>query len=1026
MSRRISMLFVVMLLLTFMATACTKNAEQATGDDRPNMDDDSVPPMDDDDNGDDDSGDDDSGDDDSGDDDSGDDDTGGAPVEIVLPEDGSTIVGTQADVRVIFRNNPDTIKVLLDDTDVTDLLAYSGGEATGELTNLTIAIHVLKAQAWYGETEEGDQVQFTMVEGARIEMTLSADQVLVGDQVTASWVVYDDTGADVTAEAEVALSVDPNGGVTINGDQITFEAAGNFEVTAQTEWDAQILSDTDTVVVTEEATAASVEITCTPAEITAGGSSYCEPTIYDDDGNVISGAVTFTADPAEGVTIDGNELTMTRAGQVTVTGTVVGTDVAGTDQVTVNAGEPVNLELTLDPAEIEVEHSTTANAALVDEYGNPISNPQVTLEISPSQGMEINGMEITAHRAGFFVVTAYTTGHLLEDQAELTVTETSKPTIVITNPARGSFVTSPSISIVGTATDEYSDITRVEVNGAEANFDPYTGGFSLGLSLSPGLTIFIVNAWDSFDNMGTATVSVMYAPSYVLNGQPVNGAVGARINQTGLDSIEVIGEQLIEEYRDQIMGLIPNPLFYDSEELWGVQIYEVAAYCTAVNYNPVNLELTPINGGLHLYAGAANVSVLGYIDYSIFKNGAPAKDTLDFSVTASSLTLTGDLMISASGGALQVNLVNINVGLNDFTVSITNGGLLGDILNLVIDLLDSTIRDLLTTTIQEMIVDTVPPMIQELLDSLDLSFDYSLLWFDYHFAANFAEANFTPGGSELWLNTQMWYGDDPNMSAPGPNAINLPGSLRTNNPRPTLNQYVPGTGTPYGFAAILGDDMINNLLNVAHRSGLMSLDLDQETLQQLGIDFELTTTYLFLFMPGIVPAFGLDKPVIIKLRPLLPPVMILNPQKGLSTELQVGDFVLEWYCIPEEGGEEVLFAKVALALFAPVDISVTEQQTINIEFGDMEMYSDLFEEPVFEIGDAFFEELLPGLVQLLVPALLGGLLEEIPIPSFEGFTLNVLGFMPVGPANDWAGLFGDLIQVRLGELLGLPNYYYNF
>jgi len=966
--------------------------------------------------------DDDVSDDDDDDDDNDDDAAPDGRVTIVYPEEGEVILGYQVPVEIHFAADgdsflqPDTYMLTLDGVNVTDELAYSpaNGRAWADLQDVQEGGHELHFVADFSDGSSEDSVSFaTTLEGSpRIEMSLSGNLVPAGGQISAEVHVYDAFNNDVSNSVTVELEVFPTNGVTVQGMNITFNQTGDYTVTASTVYQQQELSDSDEVVVFDGSEISRVEIECSPGEIDAGGEVECEHTIYDEDNNVMQGTVYYTTDPEEGATINGGTLLLTLATSYTVTGTVAGTDVSDNAQVLVNAGPADDVSLTIDPDHIEVEETVTAEASVVDAYGNPVAG-DVELEANPPDGIVINGMQITANKARLlpYIIHAWALEHTVHDQHELHVTETSLPHVEITSPERGQFIQTASINLQGTATDEHSDIDRILVNGTEIYFNPDTGQFSQGVSLEPGLNNIIVEAFDVFENSDKANISAMYAGTILNNGDPAENAIAARINQSGLDKIETIAEELVEDYRSEIMGYIPDPLFHETVDLLIVEV-DATATVDSVDYDPVNIELISQNGGIRLEATATNLDIAGNlsVDLDWFDKGKEFID-LDFDVLADAVGLTGDVAVSVNtDGTLAVTLTNVDVIINGFFVDLESG-LLEDIVEWILEQFDDIVIDEVKSMLEDMIYDTIPPLLDELLNELDLSFDFEILDFTYGFTADFNETAFSSEGGELWLNTIAWYGDG-TWTQPGPNTPDLPGSIRTITLPPELGVYIPGTSTPYEFGAVISDDMLNQLLHAVHRSGLLSLNLDQETLEALGIDdFELNTTYLMLFMPGIVQAFGLNKTVELRLRPLLPPVFLMTASDSFNAEIQMGDFVLEWWC-EEEPDVWTLFAKVALALYVPTAVDVdSETQTITVDFGDIEMYADLYEEPVFDIGNAFFEDLLPGLVQLLVPALLEGLLEEIPIPSFEGFTLEVEAFQPIGAAGDWAGLFGNLIQV---------------
>jgi hypothetical protein len=183
--------------------------------------------------------------------------------------------------------------------------------------------------------------------------------------------------------------------------------------------------------------------------------------------------------------------------------------------------------------------------------------------------------------------------------------------------------------------------------------------------------------------------------------------------------------------------------------------------------------------------------------------------------------------------------------------------------------------------------------------------------------------------------------------------------------------------------------------------------------------FNLTTGAMGFFFPGLWGHYGMSAPVIIKLRPKLPPVFNVNPTKdGVDTEIQLGEFQLQMTTNDE------VWAQIALAIYLPTTISIdTDAQTIDLTFGEVEMYSDLFDTLTGISGNtALFETFLPDLVQALLPMLLNGVLDNFPIPSLEGFTLDVIGFTKTGPQNDWIGVFGDLVQGKADRDLLLAKY----
>jgi hypothetical protein len=89
---------------------------------------------------------------------------------------------------------------------------------------------------------------------------------------------------------------------------------------------------------------------------------------------------------------------------------------------------------------------------------------------------------------------------------EVTVLDTTPPTLTITSPADGTIVTTSSIIVTGTASDE-SGIANVTVNGILA---AGTTSWSANLTLTEGENMITVVATDTAGNIATQTVTVWY------------------------------------------------------------------------------------------------------------------------------------------------------------------------------------------------------------------------------------------------------------------------------------------------------------------------------------------------------------------------------------------------------------------------------------------------------------------------------------------------------------------------------------
>jgi len=1027
MQRRIALFCLSLAILMLILAGCSgggENAAQARGE---VDDDDFVNPGGDD-------------DDTTGDDDDlvDDDDTAGSEnILIHNPHEGELIRSRQVWVKVEFLGAPESQAISLDDVSIINDLVYFQGTFSGTINNVAEGEHKLKASANYNKNFEQSSVTFTTtLEGAEgwIILTLSHDYIQEGGSVSAEYSVFNGYGENVTEQVDVGLRTDPDQGVTIAGNTLTFSQAGYYEIIASALVDDKLIEASAPVVVGSVSDVNRVEIECSDSEVEAGSVVTCNGTVYDEDDNIISYPLIYSVNPAEAASsINANEITLILAGEATIIGTAVGTEIADTFAVTVTPGDPSDVALSVEPDELEVDETCVAAMSAVDEWGNVVNElPNATITTTPSAGVDIDGMNITPHIAVPIVVTGTVTvdGLPISRTAAINVTDPYPPIITINSPERGEFVTdSNNLTVSGTCIDEHGFIDSFTLNGQDVSLDNL-GRFSRNFSLVNGLNTMVFSAVDNSGNQSYGTSSVMFAPNYLPNSVGVAYAVAAHVTQAGFETVVDIALEYVQaEIDDMISGLFPYELFEPLEwQVLGITVFEAEGYADSLTLDPLTATITPQYGGLHLTAGTTNVTANGHISYDIFNekgervvtgkenpNGGKFGSTEEFTISTAWVQIDADLQITASGGELQVTLASVSTSWADFEISTINIPILGWIFDELLQLIvNEFVAGILQDMIEEAIMEMIPPYIEQFLEEIDLSFDFDFFGFNYRLSADFTEVEFTNQGGTIWLHAFVDYGDG--SWNPGPNAPDLPGSYESDNSEPSFGVYVPGTTTPYDIGAAIGDDILNQALHAVHRSGMLSLDLDEETMEELfGTSIELTTGELGLFFPGLWGEYGMGEEVIIRLRPMLPPVFNINPLKAaaekagsLDAEIQIGDFVLELSTNDEA------WAKVALAMYVPAEVSIADgtPQTISLDFGDIEMYSDLFYVMEGITGnDSLFETFLPQLVNIFLPLLLGSVLEEFPIPSIEGFTINVDAFQKIGPASDWMGLFGSLLQV---------------
>ena len=90
---------------------------------------------------------------------------------------------------------------------------------------------------------------FFFIEGgeAHIEMTLSDNDIDAGDTVHVDYIVWDPSGNDITALADVDMLIEPQEGLIVNGWDVTFYSAGIFQITLSTLYGGDTIEAVDWV-----------------------------------------------------------------------------------------------------------------------------------------------------------------------------------------------------------------------------------------------------------------------------------------------------------------------------------------------------------------------------------------------------------------------------------------------------------------------------------------------------------------------------------------------------------------------------------------------------------------------------------------------------------------------------------------------------------------------------------------------------------------------------------------------------------
>ncbi len=483
------------------------------------------------------------------------------------------------------------------------------------------------------------------------------------------------------------------------------------------------------------------------------------------------------------------------------------------------------------------------------------------------------------------------------------------------------------------------------------------------------------------------------AQEYWDRDEPVIDAGAVHLDDTGLDEVAVIMSSLITP--GYVFDLLDDEPIWEASGWWG----DAELWVTGLNFNyPVVIDLDSFVNSLKidLYIYNFYMQVDGYVSI--------LDVTADF--TANPVHLSGRLHVENVGGELVCSITNVVVDLQNFDWDIANWP---DWLEFLIEIFVGDIETEIENAIRTAVSEQIPPMLCDFLNELELEEQIPVFDDVITFYMKPDDTKMNIYGLSVWMKADC-YGE-PDPCVPG-----LPGSMKNLQPRPSYTNFIPNTEVPFQGAIILSDDMLNRVLFAAFDVGMLCFRIDDAMAEELGLPIDLNSGLLSLIVPRIAD-LAPESPMILNLRPLEPPVMEYNhwnDEYKISMDLHnmLADFYVEIW------GHWVRLFTMALNIDdVQLNLEITLNDKIHIAISeDFEFSSTIVYDPMLGLTqtekdalEGFIENLLPSLLPLFLESL-----EDFPIPSFEGYSLDVKEIMIHGNRG-YAGIFGDLIIETYNE-----------
>ena len=544
-------------------------------------------------------------------------------------------------------------------------------------------------------------------------------------------------------------------------------------------------------------------------------------------------------------------------------------------------------------------------------------------------------------------------------------TPVCKPDIVVTFPPRGAMIQGPpdSVTTTGSVTSLGGEITAFSINEEPVTVNP-DGSFSHAITPRVGTNIirYIANnkAGGTYKAVRAFQYSHKFYPADPSNPEAAQIPDGLQIylGKTLFDNNTPAPDDFASLILYAIGGLsleslIPSPLAQT-----GVLQCTAKIYAKNISYNGPELDLYPINGGMHVQVRLTNVYMKIEADLSGFLCPSASGD-----VTANAITVDADLLVSVpTPGNPVVTLANQQSNIQGLNIDLD--GVLGFFVNWLVNFFEGTIASELESTIAGQL-ESFAPQLANILASLAIEYPISLPPLigsgsnvDVMLKGDITKAEFDTFGGTIGLTTSVLTDKgiayDPLGSISRKKCL-IPGASDFN--------FVELNAIEIG----LSDDLMNQLLYALWYGGSLDFVLGENDLPQGSISSD----------------FGIEN-LVVDVSFMLPPVVTDCTPGGLF-KIQLGDVRIKAsLSLLGQPIEAVAYASAEGNMLVNVENTPTGPG-LSFGFGVMDVTEIEIETGAggVDVKYALLGIIESSLLPILFESLGSGSLATVPIPSFD-------------------------------------------
>ena len=243
--------------------------------------------------------------------------------------------------------------------------------------------------------ESGVDLNIDAEGGIVVETVVSDNSVEAGGTVDIDCKVTDGAGNPLDLEAQVVIS-GADGDETVEPGPTTFDTPGVYLVACQVAKGA-VKDETPEEVVVALGSVASMTATLDPAAVEAGQTSQVTCVAADAAGNQVPMAAEVTADPAAGVTIEGQVVTGELQGEYSISCAAPEGAQSLPATLTVTPGPPSKYTASVAPSTVGVGESSTVGCTVQDAWGN---SQDADWEVEAPEEIVVAGTSVSTTVAG--------------------------------------------------------------------------------------------------------------------------------------------------------------------------------------------------------------------------------------------------------------------------------------------------------------------------------------------------------------------------------------------------------------------------------------------------------------------------------------------------------------------------------------------------------------------------------------------------------------------------------------------------